>query len=218
MCGFLKPPESDRQWKARLHVAVSIHRDMSWACARMIKAANTKPWLLFDFVGRHDLQPQREKPCQRILLNERSSITAGKAGTSAILFATIRFRRDIATFRARPWVRPTSRVLRASSPSDLTTLNSLVRQTHVSRSFLLLIIHIACMTIPTRRASSKKKKMNSMNDSGEFQDVESKKSGRLSHVFGQLVMLPSSRSFAQPRLKIAVWPMESIWIAGKRFW
>ena len=36
--------------------------------------------------------------------------------------------------------------------------------------------------------------MNSMNDSGDFQDVESNKSGRLSHVSSALVMISSSRS------------------------
>ena len=36
--------------------------------------------------------------------------------------------------------------------------------------------------------------MNSMNDSGDFQDVESNKSGRFSNVSSQLVMIPSSRS------------------------
>ena len=36
--------------------------------------------------------------------------------------------------------------------------------------------------------------MDSMNDSGKFQDVESKKSGRLSHVSSQPAMIPSSRS------------------------
>ena len=36
--------------------------------------------------------------------------------------------------------------------------------------------------------------MNSMNDSGEFQDVESNYSVRLSYVSSQPVMIPSSRS------------------------
>ena len=36
--------------------------------------------------------------------------------------------------------------------------------------------------------------MNSINDSGDFQDVESNYSGRLSHVSSQPVMIPSSRS------------------------
>ena len=37
--------------------------------------------------------------------------------------------------------------------------------------------------------------MNSMNDSGDFQDVESNYSGRLSYVPSQPAMIPSSRSF-----------------------
>ena len=36
--------------------------------------------------------------------------------------------------------------------------------------------------------------MNSMNDSGDFEDVESNFCGRLSHVSSQLVMISSSRS------------------------
>ena len=36
--------------------------------------------------------------------------------------------------------------------------------------------------------------MNSMNDSGDFQDVESNYSGRLSHVSSQPAMIPSSRT------------------------
>ena len=36
--------------------------------------------------------------------------------------------------------------------------------------------------------------MNSMNDSGDFQDVESNYSGRLSYVSSQPAMIPSCRS------------------------
>ena len=36
--------------------------------------------------------------------------------------------------------------------------------------------------------------MNSINDSGEFQDVESNYSGRLSHVSSQPAMMQSSRA------------------------
>ena len=38
--------------------------------------------------------------------------------------------------------------------------------------------------------------INSMNDSGDFQDAESNYSGRLSHVSSQSVRIPSSRSFS----------------------
>ena len=36
--------------------------------------------------------------------------------------------------------------------------------------------------------------MSSMNDSGEFQEVESNYSGTMSHVSSQLAMIPSSRA------------------------
>ena len=49
--------------------------------------------------------------------------------------------------------------------------------------------------------------MNSMNDSGDFQDVESNYSGRLSYVSSQLVMIPSSRSMLSrdKRLPFDTW-------------
>ena len=45
--------------------------------------------------------------------------------------------------------------------------------------------------------------MNSLNDSGEFQEVESNYSGRLSHVSSQPAMIPSSRSMLSPRQTLA---------------
>ena len=49
--------------------------------------------------------------------------------------------------------------------------------------------------------------MNSMNDSGEFQEVESNYSGRLSHVFSQPAVIPSSRSTLSrdKRLPLDTW-------------
>ena len=49
--------------------------------------------------------------------------------------------------------------------------------------------------------------MNSMNDSREFQEVESKYSGRLSYVSSQLAMIPSSRSMLSrdKRLLLDTW-------------
>ena len=46
-----------------------------------------------------------------------------------------------------------------------------------------------------------------MNDSGEFQDVESNYRGRLSHVSSQPEMIPSSRSLLSrdKRLKLDTW-------------
>ena len=46
----------------------------------------------------------------------------------------------------------------------------------------------------TSQLQEMKKQMDSMNDSGEFQEVESNQSGRLSYVSSQLAMIPSSCS------------------------
>ena len=60
VCGFLKPPESDRQWKVRLHGAFSIPRDVL-GLRPNDQSCHHEAWLHLDFVGRHDIQPQREK-------------------------------------------------------------------------------------------------------------------------------------------------------------
>ena len=54
--------------------------------------------------------------------------------------------------------------------------------------------------------------MNSMNDSGDFQDVESNYSGRLSHVSSQPVMLQSSRSLLShdKRLPLDTWNLSGL--------
>ena len=46
----------------------------------------------------------------------------------------------------------------------------------------------------TSQLKSMQEQMNSLNDSGEFQEVESNHSGRLSHVPSQPAMIPRSRS------------------------
>ena len=50
----------------------------------------------------------------------------------------------------------------------------------------------------TSQLQKMQEQMNSVNDSGEFQDVESHYSGILSHVPSQLAMIPSSRSVRMP--------------------
>ena len=45
----------------------------------------------------------------------------------------------------------------------------------------------------TSQLQEMQEQMNSMNDSGEFQEVESNHSGRLSYVSSQSAMIPSSR-------------------------
>ena len=54
--------------------------------------------------------------------------------------------------------------------------------------------------------------MNSMNDSGDFQDVESNYGGTLSHVSSQLAMIPSSRSLLSrdKRLPLATWKQSGL--------
>ena len=59
----------------------------------------------------------------------------------------------------------------------------------------------------TSHLQQMQEQMNSMNDSGDFQDVESNSSGRLSHVSSQLAMIPSSRSklSRDKRLPLDTW-------------
>ena len=49
--------------------------------------------------------------------------------------------------------------------------------------------------------------INSMNDSGDFQEVESNYSGKLSHVSSQPAIIPSSRSMLSrdKRLPLNTW-------------
>ena len=59
----------------------------------------------------------------------------------------------------------------------------------------------------TSQLKQMQEQMNSMNDSGDFQHVESIKSGRLSHVSSQPEMIPSSRSLLSrdKRLPLDTW-------------
>ena len=59
----------------------------------------------------------------------------------------------------------------------------------------------------TAQLQHMQEQMNSMNDSGQFQEVESNCSGRLSHVSSQSVMIPSSRSLLSrdKRLPLDTW-------------
>ena len=72
VCGFLKPPESDRHWKVRLHGAFSIPHE-ALGLRPTDQSCHLEAWLHLDFVGWHDVQPQREEHDRRILLKERSS-------------------------------------------------------------------------------------------------------------------------------------------------
>ena len=59
----------------------------------------------------------------------------------------------------------------------------------------------------TSQLQQMQEQMNSMSDSGDFQDLESNYSGRLSHVSSQPVMIPSSRSLCSrdQRLPLDTW-------------
>ena len=55
----------------------------------------------------------------------------------------------------------------------------------------------------TSQIQELQERMNYMNDSGEFQDVESMSSGKLSHVPSQPAVVPKSLWYAEPRQKPA---------------
>ena len=60
--------------------------------------------------------------------------------------------------------------------------------------------------------------MNSMNGSGEFQEVEPNHSGRLCYVSSLPAAIPSSRSMLSRDKR---WPLDTwnyVWITGKRSW
>ena len=69
----------------------------------------------------------------------------------------------------------------------------------------------------TSQLQQVQEQMNPMNDSGEFQDVESNCSGRLSHVSSQPVMTPSFRALLSrdKRLPLDTWNQSGL---EKRFW
>ena len=72
VCGFLKPPESDRHWKVRLHGAFSIPHE-ALGLRSTDQSCHHEAWLHLDFVEGRDEQPQREEHDQRIHLKERSA-------------------------------------------------------------------------------------------------------------------------------------------------
>ena len=66
VCGFLKPPESDRPWKVRLHGAFSIPHG-ALGLLPTDQSCHHETWLHLDFVDWREGQSQREKYNQRIL-------------------------------------------------------------------------------------------------------------------------------------------------------
>ena len=70
VCGFLKPPDSDRYWKVRMHGAFSILRKIL-GCVQPIQSCNHETWLHLDFVNWRNSQSHHEEPDRRILLKGR---------------------------------------------------------------------------------------------------------------------------------------------------
>ena len=64
----------------------------------------------------------------------------------------------------------------------------------------------------TSQLQEVQEQMNSMNGAGDFQDVESNYSGRLSHVSSQPEMIPSSRSLLSrdKRLPLNTWNQSGV--------
>ena len=69
----------------------------------------------------------------------------------------------------------------------------------------------------TSRLQQMQEQMNSMIDSGDFQDIESNYFGRLSHVSNQPARIPSSRSLLSldERLPLDAWNQEYRWTCSQ---
>ena len=64
VCGFLKPPGSQRSWKVNKHGAFSIPRKNAWSASHRSKLPSTKHGFIWDFVdwnnrwSKHDVHDQ----------------------------------------------------------------------------------------------------------------------------------------------------------------
>ena len=97
--------------------------------------------------------------------------------------------------------------------------DSQIRSMHGVKEVCAQKIRVNYETIQklTSQLQEMQEQMNSMNDSGEFQEVESNHSGR-TVLRSQSACSDSKFSFhAQPWQTLASWHMEYIWIAGRRF-
>ena len=70
VCGFLKPPGSDRYWKVRMHGAFSILRKTLGLCPND-QSCHHETWLHLDFVDWRSNQSQHDEQDRRIFLKER---------------------------------------------------------------------------------------------------------------------------------------------------
>ena len=72
VCGFLKPPDSDGQWKVRQHGVFSILHE-ALGISPTDQSCHHEAWLNFDFVERRSEQSHHERHDRRILFKERSA-------------------------------------------------------------------------------------------------------------------------------------------------
>ena len=73
VCGLVKPPESDRHWKVRLHGAFSFPRDVL-GLRPTDQSCHHEAWLHLDFVGvARRTAPNVRNMIKGFLLRERSS-------------------------------------------------------------------------------------------------------------------------------------------------
>ena len=70
VCGFLKPPDSDRCWTVRMHGAFSIPRK-TLGLRPTEQSCHHETWLHLDFVDWRNSQSHHEELDRRILLKER---------------------------------------------------------------------------------------------------------------------------------------------------
>ena len=70
VCGFLKPPGSDRCWKARMHGAFPIPRK-ALGLRPNDQSCHHETWLHLDFVDWCNTQSQHDEHDRRIFLKER---------------------------------------------------------------------------------------------------------------------------------------------------
>ena len=70
VCGFLKPPGSDRYWKVRMHGAFSIPRKVLGLRPKD-QSCHHETWLHLDFVDWRNTRSQHGEHDRRILLKER---------------------------------------------------------------------------------------------------------------------------------------------------
>ena len=72
VCGFLKPPDSDGQWKVRQHGALSIPQEAP-GIRPTDQSCHHEVWLHLDFVEWRSAQSHHERHDRRILLKEHST-------------------------------------------------------------------------------------------------------------------------------------------------